>query len=203
MSKAIKTFNEWANLGKDLGMEKNHLPSVSKMLDLIPKHILSKAFSFIDIGCGNGWVVRKVRSKENCIQSVGIDGADKMINKAISLDKNSEYYNLDIEKMSYKKTFDVVFSMEVFYYFKNPLKVLKYINNYIINPGGCMLVGIDHYFENTPSLSWSDDLNLNLQTYKIEEWKALFKDSGFKNVKSFQFGKKDSWEGTLVIYCEK
>ena len=31
-----------------------------------------------------------------------------------------------------------------------------------------MLVGIDHYFENTPSLSWSDDLNLNLQTYKIE-----------------------------------
>ena len=203
MSKAIKTFNEWANLGKDLGMEKNHLPSVRKMLDLIPKHILSKAFSFIDIGCGNGWVVRKVRSKENCIQSVGIDGADKMIKKAISLDKNSEYYNLDIEKMSYRKTFDVVFSMEVFYYFKNPLKVLKYINNYIIKPGGCMLVGIDHYFENTPSLSWSDDLNLNLQTYKIEEWKALFKDSGFKNVKSFQFGKKDSWEGTLVIYCEK
>lgn len=203
MSKAIKTFNEWANHGKDLGMEKNHLPSVSKMLDLIPKHILSKTFSFIDIGCGNGWVVRKVRSKENCIQSVGIDGADKMIKKAISLDKNSEYYNLDIEKMSYRKTFDVVFSMEVFYYFKNPLKVLKYLNNYIIKPGGCMLVGIDHYFENTPSLSWSDDLNLNLQTYKIEEWKALFKDSGFKNVKSFQFGKKDSWEGTLVIYCEK
>ena len=24
MSKAIKTFNEWAYLGKDLGMEKNH-----------------------------------------------------------------------------------------------------------------------------------------------------------------------------------
>ena len=203
MSKAIKTFNEWAYVGKDLGMEKNHLPSVSKMLDLIPNHILSKNFSFIDIGCGNGWVVRKIRSKENCIYSVGIDGADKMIKKAISLDKNSEYFNLDIEKMSYKKTFDVVFSMEVFYYFKNPLKVLKYINNYIIKPGGCMLVGIDHYFENTPSLSWSDDLNLNLQTHKIEEWKALFKDSGFKNIKSFQFGKKDSWEGTLVIYCEK
>jgi len=203
MSKAIKTFNEWANLGKDLGMEKNHLPSVNKMLDLIPNHILSKNFSFIDIGCGNGWVVRKVRSKEKCIKSVGIDGAEKMIKKAISLDKNSEYYNLDIEKMSYKKTFDVVFSMEVFYYFKNPLKVLKYINNYIIKSDGCMLVGIDHYFENSPSLSWSDDLNLNLQTYKIEEWKTLFKDSGFKNVKSFQFGKKDSWEGTLVIYCEK
>ena len=66
-----------------------------------------------------------------------------------------------------------------------------------------MILGIDHYFENTPSLLWSDDLNLNLQTHKIEEWKALFKDSGFKNIKSLQFGKKDSWEGTLVIYCEK
>ena len=31
-----------------------------------------------------------------------------------------------------------------------------------------MLVGIDHYFENT-HLVMSDDLNLNLQTYKIEE----------------------------------
>jgi len=203
MSKAIKTFNEWANLGKDLGMEKNHSPSVIKMLDLIPNQILSKNFSFIDIGCGNGWVVRKIKSKKNCIHSVGIDGAEKMIKKAISLDKNSEYFNLNIEKMNYKNSFDVVFSMEVFYYFKNPLKVLKYINNYIIKSGGCMLVGVDHYFENTSSLSWSDALNLKLQTYKIEEWKALFKDSGFKNVKTFQFGKKDSWEGTLVIYCEK
>tara|TARA_B100000900_G_scaffold372139_1_gene351847 strand:- start:604 stop:1215 length:612 start_codon:yes stop_codon:yes gene_type:complete len=203
MSKAIKTFNEWAYLGKDLGMEKNHSPSVIKMLDLIPNQILSKNFSFIDIGCGNGWVVRKIKSKKNCIHSVGIDGAEKMIKKAISLDKNSEYFNLNIEKMNYKNSFDVVFSMEVFYYFKNPLKVLKYINNYIIKSGGCMLVGVDHYFENTSSLSWSDALNLKLQTYKIEEWKALFKDSGFKNVKTFQFGKKDSWEGTLVIYCEK
>jgi len=203
MSKAIKTFNEWAYLGKDLGMEKNHSPSVIKMLDLIPNQILSKNFSFIDIGCGNGWVVRKIKSKKNCIHSVGIDGAEKMIKKAISLDKNSEYFNLNIEKMNYKNSFDVVFSMEVFYYFKNPLKVLKYINNYIIKSGGCMLVGVDHYFENTSSLSWSDALNLKLQTYKIEEWKAIFKDSGFKNVKTFQFGKKDSWEGTLVIYCEK
>ena len=84
------------------------------MLDLIPKHILSKAFSFIDIGCGNGWVVRKSKDLKKTVFSPGIDGADKMIKKAISLDKNSEYYNLDIEKMSYRKTFDVVFSMEFF-----------------------------------------------------------------------------------------
>ena len=203
MTKAIKTFNSWAFEGKDVGMEQNHLPSVIEMLKLIPSNITSNFFSFIDIGCGNGWVVRKMKSKKNCIYSVGIDGAENMVKKAISLDKNSDYFQFDLEKMNYKKKFDVVFSMEVFYYFKDPLKVLKYINKNLIKSGGCMVFGIDHYFENSSSLTWGKDLDLNLKTYNIEEWKSFFKFSGYRNIKSYQFGKKDNWEGTLVIYCEK
>jgi len=203
MTKAIETFNVWAKKNKDEGMEKNHAFSVEHMLGLIPSDILSTNFSFIDIGCGNGWVVQKIRANQNCVKSVGIDGAEKMIKKAIAKDSKSQYLRLDIEKMHYNDEFDIVFSMEVFYYFKNPLKVLSYIYKNILKSGGCMLMGVDHYLENKSSLSWSKDLNLELKTYSIEQWKANFNEVGFSNIKTFQFGAKENWEGTLVIYCEK
>ena len=31
------------------------------------------------LGCGNGWVVRKVAKNPLCIRAVGIDGAEKII----------------------------------------------------------------------------------------------------------------------------
>ena len=41
--------------------------------------------NFLDIGCGNGWLVNKVSKLKNCSKSVGVDGAKKMIEKAIIL----------------------------------------------------------------------------------------------------------------------
>ena len=34
---------------------------------------------------------------------------------------------------------------------------------------------------------------------KISEWEKLFKESGFGNVKKYQFCSSGSWKGTLVI----
>lgn len=203
MKPAIQKFNSWAHKNKDEGMEKNHAFSVSKMLELIPSRIMSTNFSFIDIGCGNGWVVKKIKNHKKCIKSVGVDGAQKMIQKAIKKDSESQYLQLDIENMDYKDIFDIVFSMEVFYYFKDPDKVLEYIYTYILKPGGCMLFGIDHYLENKSSLSWSKDLDLELQTFSMDEWISKFKKVGFSNIKKHQFGVKENWAGTMVIYCEK
>ena len=203
MKTAIDTFNNWAHKNKDEGMEKNHSYSVNKMLELIPPKVLSNNFSFIDIGCGNGWVVKKIRDYINCTKSVGIDGAEKMIQKAIKSDKQSNYYQLDIETMDYKDQFDIVFSMEVFYYFKDPVYVLNYIYKNILKKGGCMLLGIDHYLENKDSLSWGKDLELGLQTLSIEMWKSNLINTGFKNIQLYQFGAKENWSGTLVFYCEK
>lgn len=200
---AINLFNKWVDLGKDDGMVTNHRPSVDYMISLIPKTLISQKFSFIDIGCGNGWVVQNIRNKKNCIKSVGIDGAEKMIQKAMEKDPNSEYFQFDIEKMDYKGEFNIVFSMEVFYYFSDPLKVLNYIYKNILKSGGCMIMGVDHYLENTSSLSWGKDLGLELKTLSIDEWEATFKQVGFKNIKLNQFGAKENWSGTLVIYSEK
>ena len=58
MISPIKVFNSWVLNGKDEGMEKNHSVAVNTMIDMLIRKS-SKKFSFIDAGCGNGWVVRK------------------------------------------------------------------------------------------------------------------------------------------------
>ena len=54
-------FGEWAELGRDEGMEKGHQQSVDEMLSMVLKG--RKQFSFIDAGCGNGWLRADIVSR--------------------------------------------------------------------------------------------------------------------------------------------
>jgi len=199
MNNPIKTFNSWATENKDIGMEKNHAQSVEYMISKIPFHILKKKFSFLDLGCGNGWVVRKMNDLENCIKSVGMDGAENMINKASSLSPNLEYLKIDLDDLNYGEKFDVIFSMEVLYYLKDPLITLTYIYNNMMQKDGFFIMGIDHYKENESSLSWPKDLNLVLKTLSIDDWIKIVSTAGFSQVNYKQVGAQKDWGGTLVI----
>ena len=71
----IEIFSQWALTGKDKGMEKNHALPVKEMLEFSIEKLNN--FSFVDAGCGNGWVVRNVSKFKNCIEAIGIDGSKK------------------------------------------------------------------------------------------------------------------------------
>tara|TARA_Y100001970_G_scaffold272923_1_gene370280 strand:+ start:364 stop:984 length:621 start_codon:yes stop_codon:yes gene_type:complete len=200
----INTFNNWALVGKDEGMEKGHAPAVNQMLKIINAKttILNQKFNFLDIGCGNGWVVRKFSNHKNCNIALGLDGAPAMIDKAKKLDNKGTYINTNIEDWEFNGRFDIIFSMETFYYFKDHCKVLDNVNK-TLNQNGIFIMGIDHYLENTPSLSWDKEFNLSLNTLSIEHWINALKECGFKNIKHSIFGKKENWNGTLIIYAIK
>ena len=69
--KATDVFSEWALRDRDEGMEEGHAKSVNDMLKMvIPK--FTSPFSVIDVGCGNGWVCRYLKSIENCYKAVGV-----------------------------------------------------------------------------------------------------------------------------------
>ena len=84
MKKATDVFGEWAKKGKDVGMEKTHAAPVNEMIDFVLEERANsgKNFSFLDLGCGNGWVVRDVAKNKLCDRAVGIDGAEQMIANA-------------------------------------------------------------------------------------------------------------------------
>ena len=194
----IEIFSQWVEQGKDDGMEKNHISSVKKMLDFSLKGL--DDFTFIDAGCGTGWVVRMVSEMESCFSANGVDGSLKMIQKARNLDSLNKYdcENLLSWKPNSKK--DVVHSMEVLYYFNNPIEVLQNIYNNWLNDNGRLIMGMDFYYENTISHNWPEKTNVSIMTLlKTKEWKKILIDAGFKNVKSWTVGKTDNWNGTLIL----
>ena len=93
MKQATDVFNDWAHRGKDEGMERGHGPSVREMLDAALERFLSEgdSFSFADLGCGNGWVVR-LAQHEQCQKADGFDGAEHMIEKAKATDSTNGYH---------------------------------------------------------------------------------------------------------------
>ena len=112
----------------------------------------------LDLGCGNGWVVKKFSNNNICDLSAGVDGAKNMIDKAKINDSIGQYFQSNIESWSTKDKFDIVFSMETFYYLKNINIVLSNIYNNFLKNKSMLIIGIDHYFENKPSLSWENEI---------------------------------------------
>jgi trans-aconitate methyltransferase len=198
---ATELFSKWAKNGKDKGMAEAHRSAVNQILD---KTIGQKTsnFNFIDAGCGNGWVVRKVRNMPYCSSALGVDGATAMIQNAKSSDPNGEYYLEDLLSWSPKNKTEFIFSMEVFYYFKYPETLTKHIVDNWLVLGGMLAIGLDHYIGNPDSYSWSDDLNVHMTLRDENEWLQIFKDAGLTNCKSFKVNDSSSFAGTLAICGE-
>ena len=198
MNKNIMTFDEWAILGKDEGMERGHHNSVEHMYNMI----LDKKYenySIMDVGCGNGWVVRKFQKHQLCKEAHGLDGAHNMIKKARVIDSHGTYFNENIEIWNPIQKYDIIFSMETLYYFKSPQKIIKKIYQDALKNDGIFIMGIDHYAENIESLDWGEKFNLEITTLSINEWLTLFKTVGFKNIIHKQVESKNEWQGTLII----
>jgi ubiquinone/menaquinone biosynthesis C-methylase UbiE len=79
MDKIKETFDKWAQNGRAELMEIEHGKNVRKFLQTIS---FDKAFTFLDVGCGNGWVVRKIAEQGNCNKAIGIDKSKKMVIQA-------------------------------------------------------------------------------------------------------------------------
>jgi trans-aconitate methyltransferase len=201
MKDAVAVFNEWAELDKDLGMEKGHADAVTEMLDfaLKERHRINNNFTFLDLGCGNGWVVRKVIENPLCINASGIDGAPQMIANAIKRGDGEEYILANIDEHEPTQKYDLIHSMEVLYYLENPVATLKKIANSWLNEGGRLIVGIDLYYENSDSHSWEDKVGTRMLMFKETEWVNFFRQAGFNDVTSWRANQSKDWAGTLVL----
>jgi len=178
MDKVRSTFDKWANSGRSELMEKEHSKTVLKFLNSLQ---FVKPFSFLDVGCGNGWVVRKIAQQKNCNKAVGIDKSKNMIKKANSKKKSLKelYLNEDIQTWKYRGKFDYVFSMESLYYLSSMEYGLKKIYN-LLKPGGQFFCGTDFYSDNKATVHWSKVLKLPLDLRSKKHWKKIFEETGFK-----------------------
>ena len=206
MDKIRTTFDEWAKIGRAELMEKEHSKTVLKFLNSIR---FEKPFSFLDVGCGNGWVIRKISQIQNCKKAVGIDKSQNMITKAKSKKKSSKenYLRTDILSWKFNGKFDYIFSMESLYYSTPMESALKKIYK-LLKPGGQFFCGTDFYSDNKATIQWSKKMNIPLDLRSKKQWKKMFEEIGFetktKQVRDHSNRKKWKREfGTLFIIGKK
>ena len=202
---ATDVFGEWAEKGKDIGMEKGHALAVEDMISFATEERinLKRNFSFLDLGCGNGWVVRMLENNQLCVRSVGIDGAKQMIEKASEDTSKSEFLLENIDTYSSPDKFDLIHSMEVLYYLENPALTVKKIADSWLNEGGRLIAGVDLYYENQESHSWEDRVGTKMMMLKEAEWMEIFSSAGLQEVESWRSNQSQDWAGTLVLTGKK
>jgi SAM-dependent methyltransferase len=202
---ATEVFGEWAEKGKDIGMEKGHAVAVEDMISFATQERtnLKRNFSFLDLGCGNGWVVRMLENNQLCVRSVGIDGAKQMIEKAGEDTSKSEFLLENIDTYISPDKFDLIHSMEVLYYLENPALTVKKIADSWLNEGGRLIAGVDLYYENQESHSWEDRVGTKMMMLKEAEWMEIFSSAGLQEVESWRSNQSQDWAGTLVLTGKK
>jgi arsenite methyltransferase len=206
MDKVRITFDKWATSGRSELMEKEHSKTVLKFLNSLQ---FDKPFSFLDVGCGNGWVIRKIAQLKNCKKAVGIDKSKNMIKKANSKKKSLKelYLKEDIQSWKSRSKFDYIFSMESMYYLSSMESGLKKIYS-LLKPGGQFFCGTDFYSDNKATTHWAEIMKLSLDLRSKKQWKKMFEDTGFKT-KTKQVkdpSNRKNWKrefGTLFIIGKK
>ncbi len=203
MREATEVFSEWAEKGKDLGMERGHAPAVGEILNAAFAELDCDAFHAIDAGCGNGWVVRRLNEMKDCQSAIGIDGAGAMIEKAKEIDSQGMYIHANLESWKPEKPVDLIHSMEVLYYLDDIPQFLESVNRNWLRKCVVFAFGIDHYLENEDCHGWSEKVGTKMAMHSEYEWSEMVQNAGFEVVQMFRAAPREGWVGTLAIVARK
>lgn len=184
MDEELRTeFNEWARAGKGESMEKGHRPVGEQA---IAQMNISSDARVLDVGCGSGWASRALAAIAFKGRVTGIDISDEMIRVARESSRsfpNVEFQVASAEQLPFNEDeFSHAFSMESLYYYRNLPKALSEINR-VLKAGGLFVAVVDLYWENKATHQWIDNLNVPVELLSIEDYRSLFIDAGFVNIR--------------------
>jgi arsenite methyltransferase len=184
MDEQLRTeFNEWARAGKGESMEKGHGPVGKQAIALMQVSMDSRV---LDVGCGSGWATRLLADYAFNGRVTGIDISDQMVD--LARESSRSHPNIDFEVASAEQLpfpdneFTHAFSMESLYYYRNIPAALKEIQR-VLKPGGSFFAVVDLYWENEATHQWVDTLNVPVELLSIDDYRSLFVDAGFVNIR--------------------
>jgi ubiquinone/menaquinone biosynthesis C-methylase UbiE len=175
-------FNRWAEAGRGEGMEQEHLPIT---LPVLEKMRLAATDNVLDVGCGAGWLSRRLAKLVPEGRVVGMDISDEMIHHArrASVDfGNLLFVTGEVAEIPWQPHFfSHVISVESSYYWPSPAAGIKDIFR-VLQEAGSAWILINYYRDNPHCHQWSELLAVSTQLLSGEEWAGLFRGAGFSNV---------------------
>jgi len=151
--------------------------------------------SIIDVGCGNGLLLRYFSEQYKRLDIYGIEYSE--VFKTAEQLKRDLYLNFKLEKLDFVKDkidhlyrkFDIVVSVGVIEHFKNPFKPM-YIMKKLLNNNGCLMTLIPN-FEGLFVILWKlyDKRNYDYHIpIKHGELFELYRSLELKNIRIFRMG---------------
>ncbi|RKY75471.1 class I SAM-dependent methyltransferase [candidate division KSB1 bacterium] len=196
--KAKDLFNKWAVDYHADGMEKGHINSVKQSFKYIP---VSNG-NYLEIGFGNGYSIEHIASNQYSNgKCFGLDISENMLEKASQ--RLGFFPNVHLETGNFitwhppsGTRFSCIFSMEVFYYFKEIQAGIEKAAS-LLEPGGRLMVLVNYYAENEVSLSWPDDVDVYMTLWSEKDYKQGFEKAGLINIKQKRLNRQQD-AGTLM-----
>ena len=172
-------FNRWAEAGRGEGMEREHLPIT---LPVLEKMRLGAGDNVLDVGCGAGWLSRRLAKSVPQGRVVGMDVSDEMIRHArrASVDfENLMFVTGEVQEIPWEANFfRHAISVESSYYWPDPAAGIRDIFR-VLKPGGAAWILINYYRDNPHCHQWGDLLAVKTHLFSAEEWSEFFRAAGF------------------------
>jgi SAM-dependent methyltransferase len=175
-------FDRWAEAGRGEGMEQDHLPIT---LPVLEKMRLAATDNVLDVGCGAGWLSRRLAKLVPEGRVVGMDISDQMIRHARRA--STDFGNLlfvtgEVKEIPWQPHFFAhAISVESSYYWPNPAAGIQDIFR-VLHEGGSAWILINYYRDNPHCHQWGELLAVPTHLLSGEEWAELFRNAGFTNV---------------------
>jgi ubiquinone/menaquinone biosynthesis C-methylase UbiE len=135
----------------------------------------------LDLGCGSGYAARALREAGGVARAYGLDAAPEMARNARSYtdDRHSGFLNGDFEHLPFEAdSVDHCWSMEAFFYARNPDAVLRELRR-VVRPGGTFYCAVNYWEESVHSHVWAERVDVPMIRWSEREYRERFREAGF------------------------
>ncbi|WP_292427892.1 class I SAM-dependent methyltransferase [Methanoregula sp.] len=131
----VKKFNIWSGTYEDSRLQYLYFDRIHKgVLNLV--NGVSAPVDLLDVGCGTGRLLRKIRERWPHAQLIGIDPAEGMVKKARQMMPDSTFMVSPAESIPLPDiSVDLVFSTTSFHHWSDQLQGIREIRR-VLRPGG-------------------------------------------------------------------
>ncbi|WP_049937673.1 class I SAM-dependent methyltransferase [Haloplanus natans] len=171
-------FDRWASEGKDRGMEKRHWHTAKEALARMP---VEAGETVLDLGTGSGYALRALRETRDVGRAVGLDASGEMVRNARSYtdDPRLDFCRGDFGHLPLRDdSVDHVWSMEAFYYARDPDAVLRELLR-VLRPGGTFFCAVNFFEESVHTHEWKETVGVEMHLWNREQYRERFRKAGF------------------------
>ena len=170
-------FDEWATSGREREMEDHHWHTAKRALARMP---VEAGDTVLDLGTGSGYALRALHETKAIDRGIGLDVSREMASTASDHTDTGalDFAGGDCHQLPLAAdSVDHVWSMETFFFARQPITVLEEIRR-VLHPGGTFFCAVNFYEESEQSHRWRDRIDAPMSLWSRAEYRSLFREAG-------------------------